>query len=233
MTNPISVRPAHTREDCAEIGQVLNDVWMTASTAPVFPDGVLMTFVGTGLCVGGAYDGDRCVGAVVGFLGFEDNQVTARLDYMGVRDGLRDRGVADGLWEFFLSWARLTPAAVATWTFDPTQRRNAHVYLNKYGAHVAAYKPDAYGNRDDGLNSGDPSDRLLAVLSLSAEAGATAPAGQVVEPVQWVDLPGNYENLDAQDALKARNVLRRELSGAMATGRRISCFDRNRGYGLA
>ena len=207
----VVVRPAHTRQDCAAIGRVLNAVWMAPPTEPVYPDGVLLTFATTGLCVAGAYQGDKCVGAVVGFLGWEDERLTARLDYMGVLDGLRDRGVANVLWQHFLAWAKATAAADATWTFDPTSRRNAHVYLAKYGARVAAYKPDAYGDRTDGLNAGDPSDRLLAV----------------------VDLPHDYGDLCPDDARAARNVLRRQLRDAVQAGSQIVCFDRNLGYGLA
>jgi predicted GNAT superfamily acetyltransferase len=223
----IDVRPARTRQDCTEVGEVLNAVWMTLPSAPVFPDGVLLTFATTGLCVAGAYDGDVCIGAVVGFLGFEDGDLTARLDYMGVLDGRRDRGVADGLWGFFLTWARSTPAIRATWTFDPTVRRNAHLYLTKYGARVAAYKPDAYGTRDDGLNAGDPSDRLLAVVDF---ADAAPDSGT---PSQWVDLPSDYAALDPHRALAARNTLRRQLSGAMNAGLSVVLFDQDRGYGLA
>jgi predicted GNAT superfamily acetyltransferase len=226
-SDTVVVRPAHTRQDCAAIGNVLNEVWIAPPTDPVYPDGVLLTFAGTGLCVAGAYQGDRCVGAVVGFLGWEQGRLTARLDYMGVLDGLRDRGIADGLWQYFFDWAKATAADVATWTFDPTSRRNAHLYLTKYGARVDAYKPDVYGDRTDGLNAGDPSDRLLAVVSLTRDLGEPMP------PQRWVDLPHDYEQLPADDARAARNVLRRQLLEAVQAGSQIVCFDRDLGYGLA
>ena len=47
-----------------------------------------------------------------------------------------------------------------TWTFDPLEARNAWLNFGKLGAVCNTYLRNVYGNLQDGLNAGLPSDRL-------------------------------------------------------------------------
>ena len=55
-----------------------------------------------------------------------------------------------------------------TWTLDPLVSRNAHLNLVTLGARVEHYLVDLYGPMRDGLNRGDPSDRLLVRWELAS-----------------------------------------------------------------
>src|SRR3970282_1162763 len=48
-----------------------------------------------------------------------------------------------------------------TWTYDPLESRNANLNINRLGGIVRTYKRNHYGEMQDGLNAGLPSDRLL------------------------------------------------------------------------
>ena len=48
-----------------------------------------------------------------------------------------------------------------TWTYDPIESRNANLNIARLGAISRTYKRDHYGEMNDGLNFGFPSDRLL------------------------------------------------------------------------
>src|SRR4029077_5706779 len=67
------------------------------------------------------------------------------------------------------------------WTFDPLVRRNAYFNLTKLGAEAARYLVDFYGPMDDGINTGDESDRLLIRWDLDSEKTAAAAAGKPLE----------------------------------------------------
>ena len=67
------------------------------------------------------------------------------------------------------------------WTFDPLVRRNAHFNLHKLGATASEYLPDFYGPMDDGINTGDASDRLMADWQLTSARAVGAAHGACVD----------------------------------------------------
>ncbi|MBK9749689.1 MAG: GNAT family N-acetyltransferase [Chloroflexi bacterium] len=58
------------------------------------------------------------------------------------------------------------------WTFDPLETRNAHLNLNKLGCIVKEYVVDYWGEMDDKLNRGLPSDRLIIEWHLQSTPNA-------------------------------------------------------------
>jgi predicted GNAT superfamily acetyltransferase len=91
----------------------------------------------------------------------------------------RARGVGLALKRHQLDWARSRGLVAVTWTFDPIVRRNAWFNVSKLGAGIGAYLPDFYGRMDDGVNDGDPTDRLLAVWDVHTVSPA---APGIAEP---------------------------------------------------
>jgi hypothetical protein len=47
-----------------------------------------------------------------------------------------------------------------TWTYDPLLSRNAHINISRLGAVCKTYLRSEYGDMQDGLNAGLPSDRF-------------------------------------------------------------------------
>jgi predicted GNAT superfamily acetyltransferase len=102
----------------------------------------------------------------------------------------RARGVGLALKLHQRDWARARGLVAVTWTFDPIVRRNAWFNVSKLGAGIGAYLPDFYGRMDDGVNDGDPTDRLLAVWDVRTDAPtppADADSSRAVAVLEEVD----------------------------------------------
>jgi predicted GNAT superfamily acetyltransferase len=61
-------------------------------------------------------------------------------------------------------------------------RRNARFNLLKLGIEVSGYEVNFYGEMDDAINEGDPTDRLLASWDVASEKAVVAAAG-ALQPI--------------------------------------------------
>ncbi|NBE92967.1 GNAT family N-acetyltransferase [Nonomuraea sp. KC401] len=139
---------------------------------------LMIGFAHTGNYVAGAFDGDRLVGASVGFRGGGrslHSHVTGA--------AVTGRGIGYALKTHQREWCRKNGLDTVTWTFDPLVRRNARFNLVKLGARIEQYLPDFYGEMADAINEGDASDRVLAVWSVREAAGASPAPGVATCPV--------------------------------------------------
>ena len=104
-----------------------------------------------------------------------------------VLDPFRDQHIGTALKMHQRVWALDHGIDTIVWTFDPLVRRNARVNLLKLGVEVDGFEVDFYGSMDDGINSGDPTDRLFAWWHLDSPRVFAASMGQVI-PVDPIDL---------------------------------------------
>jgi predicted GNAT superfamily acetyltransferase len=74
-----------------------------------------------------------------------------------------------------------------TWTFDPLEFRNARLNIHKLGATSNTYLEDLYGEMDDQLNRGLPTDRLLVEWDLHAPSPAGDRAVRAAVPLIVVE----------------------------------------------
>jgi predicted GNAT superfamily acetyltransferase len=162
-----------------------------------------------------------------------------------VRDGFRDRHIGTALKLHQRVWALAEGIPVIVWTFDPLVRRNARLNLLKLGVEVRGFEPDFYGAMSDGINSGDPTDRLFAwwvvdsPLADAAANGVLAPvrADDIAANPQWrvIALPDDIVALREVDPAAAREWrlrLRHELIDAFAEGFAITGITEDGGYVL-
>lgn len=108
----------------------------------------------------GAFDGDRLVGFTMAFLARQGDTFFPWSHMAGVHPEYQSRGVG-----FMLKQAQRIRAMQQGylrigWTFDPLQRRNAAFNLRHLGGLSNTYHVNFYGEMQDGLNAGAPSDRL-------------------------------------------------------------------------
>jgi predicted GNAT superfamily acetyltransferase len=143
---------------------------------------LLRALAHSGNYVTGAYAGDRMVGAAVAFFG--DRHLHSHMT--GVDRTTQAKGVGFALKQHQRAWTLRRGLTRVCWTFDPLVRRNAHFNLQKLGAFATAYLPDFYGALNDGINTGDASDRLYVSWELDSAAARAAAAGEPVTaaPVQ-------------------------------------------------
>lgn len=158
----IIIRDLTTYEECVQVRQVQQACWGFTGGEGLYPP-VLLTASQNGGTVLGAFDGDKMVGYLFGFLGLHENRGPLKLcsQTMGVLPEYRGRGIAEQL-----KWAQRERALrlglkLITWTYDPLEGPNAYLNLRKLHGIVRTYKRNVYGEHFGALNEGLPTDRFL------------------------------------------------------------------------
>jgi len=164
---PITIRPLETIDDLHAIKEVEKAVW-AIDDADTVPLHVLTTVAHNGGCVLGAFEGDRLVGFVFGFIGADesapDRPALARLKHcshiLGVLPEYQGAGLGYQLKLAQRDFVLKQGIRLVTWTYDPLESRNARLNIAKLGAVCRTYRLNVYGDMPDKLNAGLPSDRL-------------------------------------------------------------------------
>ena len=114
------------------------------------------------------------VGMCAGFVGVHGADLHLHSHLAAVLPAARGRGVGRALKRHQRTWCLDHGIEVVTWTFDPLVRENARFNLHHLGARGERYLVDLYGEMDDEINRGHPSDRLLIRWDLASEEAALA-----------------------------------------------------------
>ncbi len=126
----------------------------------VVPSHQLLAAVRNGGLVLGAFSEGRLVGFSYAFVGWREGERVLHSHMTAVLPGLQDRQVGYRLKLAQREWALENGYRRVVWTFDPLQSRNAHFNLRKLGARAERYEVNYYGEMEDDLNRGLPTDRL-------------------------------------------------------------------------
>jgi len=87
---------------------------------------------------------------------------------LAVRESHRNRGLGVQLKRKQRDEALSRGIRHIEWTFDPLEIKNAFLNIHRLGAIARAYRPDFYGVSSSRLQSGLPTDRLLAEWELES-----------------------------------------------------------------
>ncbi|OGO20003.1 MAG: hypothetical protein A2Z14_16565 [Chloroflexi bacterium RBG_16_48_8] len=163
----MDIRPLTSIDDVAQLEALQLLVWPGSET-DVVPAHIMLAIARNGGLVLGAYDQDRLIGFVAGFLGTDhespDRPALARLKHhshmLGVHPDYRDEGVGFHLKSAQRDFVHKQGIRLITWTYDPLQSRNAYLNIHRLGAVCRRYHREAYGEMRDQLNVGYPSDRF-------------------------------------------------------------------------
>jgi predicted GNAT superfamily acetyltransferase len=209
-------------------------VWRADNPDSLMPMSTLRALAHAGNYVCGAYRDGELIAASLAFFG--DGHLHSHMT--GVVPGIRAKGVGHVVKLHQRAWALQRGLREVHWTFDPLVRRNAYFNFQKLGAHAPAYLVDFYGPLYDGLNLGDPSDRLYVVWDLEGARAEAALRGELAEPAgeRMIATPQDIESLreaDPAEALRWRHKMRDELHGALNAGYRIAGVTRDGNYVLA
>lgn len=224
----VEIRPLHTAEQAHTASAVLSEVWGGDRTG--MPANLLRALAHAGNYAVSLSDGDRMVGASVGFLGFrgDPEELSLHSHITGILTDYRARGLGRVLKQHQREWALARGIGRITWTFDPLVARNAAFNLRVVGARVSEYLVDHYGAMDDGVNRGDETDRLFVEWDLSAQP---APPREP-DIVTTVEVPTDIERLRREapgEALDWRYRVREAFVGLVEDGFVVGGFD-DRGY---
>ncbi|WP_329260428.1 GNAT family N-acetyltransferase [Actinoallomurus sp. NBC_01490] len=187
----VSVRELTDIAELTGVVSLFATIWGRSANPPVTIE-LLRAFTKAGNYVAGAFDGDRLVGACVGFFAPAGGALHSHI--AGVSTAATGRSVGFALKLHQRAWALLRDVSEIAWTFDPLVARNAYFNLVKLAARPVEYLPNFYGPMVDAINSDGESDRLLIRWRLRDRAVALASLGDGVGEV-------------AEDELRAGAVL--------------------------
>lgn len=257
----VDIARLESLDDLVAASTLFAEVWGTGGDDSQLPPELFRAITHAGNYAAGAYAHGTLVGAVMGFLGRDDEGTYLHSHILGVSPQHRGGNIGFALKCDQRAWALAAGIDKITWTFDPLVRRNAHFNLQKLGAHATAYFESFYGTMRDGINAGDESDRLLAVWHLSDAKAIEAASGRLDEPAAGdaaealgADAGGVPRAYDASGASlrcatpddivalrrsdpalarRWRLALRDALGGAMQDGYRVAGFARSGWYVLS
>ncbi len=171
----VSVRELTDLAELDEVVRLYATIWGRDANPPITIE-LLRAFTKAGNYVGGAFDGDRLVGACVGFF-HAPAEDALHSHIAGVSGEVADRRIGFALKLHQRAWALLRGVSEIAWTFDPLVSRNAYFNLSKLAAEPVEYLPNFYGAMSDSINGDDDSDRLLLRWRLGDPAVVAACAG--------------------------------------------------------
>jgi predicted GNAT superfamily acetyltransferase len=159
---PVEVRLARTHAEFAACEALSRDIW-GAAERNVVPRELLLTMQLNGGLVHGAFlpDGEL-VGFCFGFAGLRDGQLRLCSHQLGVVHAMRGAGIGIALKLAQRKDAERLGYPLVSWTFDPLEARNAYINLHRLGCIARLYDRNHYGEMEDELNRGLPSDRFEA-----------------------------------------------------------------------
>ena len=169
----VVVRELRGPQEAEAAAHLMAAVWGTPLEAAPIPGDVVASISSWGGCLLGAFAGEDLVGVTVGIAAAPNSTTLASL-IAGVLPQAKGLGVGRALKAAQREWAARRGVTHIEWTYDPLVRRNAHFNLVRLGADIASYHVEHYPPIPDGINAGDPTDRLLARWDVRDAAPRTA-----------------------------------------------------------
>ena len=204
------IRELTEREEFIALGRLFAEIWGPPAEPPMSPD-LLTAMAHSGTYIAGAFDGDRMIGGLVGWLGARSpDELLMHSHILGVLPGDQARGLGFDMKQHQRRWCLERGVRVMEWTTDPLVRRNAYFNLAKLGAEAPDYLVNFYGEMRDGINAGEESDRLLIRWELDSEKAKEAAAGNAVELDaeklrRWADDAGLSVGADGEPVVSAKS----------------------------
>jgi len=158
----VEVRLVRSHDEFAACEAMSRDIW-GAAERNVVPRELLLTMQQNGGLVHGAFlPQGQLVGFCFAFAGKRDGQLRLCSHQLGVVPEFRGAGVGIALKHAQREDALQLGYELVSWTFDPLEARNAYINLHRLGCIARLYDRNHYGEMEDELNRGLPSDRFEA-----------------------------------------------------------------------
>ncbi|MBI1277006.1 MAG: GNAT family N-acetyltransferase [Anaerolineaceae bacterium] len=164
----IQYRSLETIDDLENVVDLEMLVWELPAREAT-PSGLLHAMVNTGSLVVGAYDGDKLIGMALMFPTARSNKKLLWSHMAAVHPDYQSRGIGFDIKQFQRKWALENGYLEIGWTFDPLQRGNANFNLHVLGGSANIYHENFYGELNDGINAGLPSDRVEVLWKLNSQ----------------------------------------------------------------
>lgn len=156
MNDDFEIRTLKSGNEMKLVQKLEEEVWQMNG----IPIHQTVTAAKNGGIILGAFDQEILVGFSYGFTGFDKNKVYLCSHMLGIHPDYQEKGIGAKLKAEQKKVAAEMGYELIIWTFDPLETRNAYLNLNKLRGICSTYIEDCYGEMEDGLNSGLPSDRF-------------------------------------------------------------------------
>jgi predicted GNAT superfamily acetyltransferase len=169
MSDEIHIRSLNTLDEMYAAADLQKMHWGDEDESLV-PAHMLYSLASYGGHVLGAFEGDKLIGVLIGFLGTNieepERPAMANLQIVSKRmvvdPAYRNHGIGFRLKLAQRDFAKRQGVRLVTWTFDPLLAANAHLNIRKLGGVSKRYLKDYYGTSERGkLATLGSSDRLL------------------------------------------------------------------------
>ncbi|MEY8189798.1 GNAT family N-acetyltransferase [Peribacillus simplex] len=157
-TQEIAIRSLHRIEELEDVRKLESDIWGENDSIPTHQT---ITAVKNGGLVLGAYCEEKLIGFQYSFPGFNGQTAYLCSHILGIDEQFRNKGIGEKLKLAQREEALKLGFSLITWTYDPLESINGYLNIAKLGGVCSTYIANCYGEMEDLLNSGIPSDRLL------------------------------------------------------------------------
>lgn len=161
----MNIQELTTIPQLEQVQQLEMSVWGT----PVIPIHQTLTAIKNGGIIVGAYDGEELIGFTYSFAGFKNGQSYLCSHMLAIDSNRRAQGIGEAIKQEQRRIAIDRGYDKMIWTYDPLETRNGYLNLTKLQAICDTYVENCYGEMQDGLNKGLPSDRFEVNWYLTSE----------------------------------------------------------------
>ena len=161
----IEYRSLESIDDLEKVADLEILVWGVQPRDAV-PANLLHAMVNAGSLVVGAYDKNKLIGMALMFPTDRNKHKRLWSHMAAVDPAYQSRGIGFEIKQFQRKWALKNGYLEIGWTFDPLQRGNANFNLHVLGGSTNIYHENFYGEMNDGINAGLPSDRVEVIWQL-------------------------------------------------------------------
>lgn len=165
MAMAYKIRKLETNEDMRLVQVLEREVW---DMSPI-PTHQTFTAAKNGGILVGAFCGEKLVGFCYGFPGFKNGKSYLCSHMMGIHPDHQSKGIGRMLKNEQRKQALAIGYDLIVWTFDPLESRNAYLNTSVLFGVCNTYLENCYGEMEDGLNRGLPTDRLQIEWWLMSE----------------------------------------------------------------
>jgi predicted GNAT superfamily acetyltransferase len=141
----------------SRVQELMENTWSQKS---LIPQHLTLTLLKNGGLLLGAFEDESLVAFSLGFPGFDGKDSYLCSHMLAVDVGLRHRRIGETMKWFQRIEALKMGYDKMVWTYDPLESVNAYLNLTKLGAFCRTYLENCYGEMNDELNRGMPSDRM-------------------------------------------------------------------------
>jgi predicted GNAT superfamily acetyltransferase len=222
------IRHCEGLDDLAQCVDLQKMIWGYADI-DIVPLTSLVMASETGGHILGAFDNDKIVGFVLGYVGLRRAASYIHSQMLAVLPSYRDRGIGRQLKLRQRKECLRNGLDLIEWTFDPLDVKNARFNIGRLGAIVRRFLPNLYGVTSSHLHTSLPTDRLVAEWHLASPRVKSILAGHPPqqEARGLVSFPANIATIRTKDLAEARGIqdsLRSKLTDYLNFGYSVTGF---------